>query len=659
MARRLPPRLSPGIAADLPVVERRLDNGLTALVLPRRGTPVVVVDLYYPVGSFNEPPGLSGLAHFVEHMLFKGTERFPKGQIDRMVTAAGGHCNAETGEDSTHYWFTFPAEGWEQALAIEADRMCHARFHPAEVELERRVIGEERARELGSPQGRLDQDHLAVTYLRHPYRNPILGWPEDAARIGVEDLTDPSIDAITGPMARCSWWWAMWTRTGPSTGSRRRSATRLGPIGAIAAGDRRAPPGGSARLRAGRARRRRAGAPGLAHRAARAPRRRRARRPLGRAHQRPTVPALALARREHVGWRPGSRRRTRRPSAGGQFLIPLDSDSAARARARSSVAILAELERLAEDGPTPGRAGPSRGAGSSRPGGGSATTWAALASGLGHAALWGDWRTWPAEHRAAIDVTAREIRRVAAEYLDEQGLTAGWIEPRGVSEAAGRRRAGNGRRRGRGTASRARPAPILIDAVDPTPVPDPIATPAVLSPFAGVSRLSDYRPRRGVLENGLRLRLGAAAGDGGRRDRAVLRRRHHPRGDPGPGGADRPAAGGGDDRARRRVDRAGDRGRRGARSRSGATGASIRIRAEDLAPSLELLAELVQRPAFPDEAIARISRRMAAELRGDLDDPAFRAELSFRGAGLWRTPDGPRPSRRPSGTWRGSRGRTF
>ncbi len=74
---------------------------------------------------------MSGLAHFVEHMLFKGTERYPKGQIDRLVAASAGHCNAETGEDSTHYWFTFPSGRWELALAIEADRMCHARFDPA------------------------------------------------------------------------------------------------------------------------------------------------------------------------------------------------------------------------------------------------------------------------------------------------------------------------------------------------------------------------------------------------------------------------------------------------------------------------------------------------------------------------------------------------
>ena len=188
MARHPKPSPSTAWLDDLPVCERRLDNGLRALVLPLRRAPIVVCDLYYPVGSFDEPPGQSGLAHFVEHMLFKGTERFPKGQIDRLVLLAGGQSNAETTEDSTHYWFAFPRERWELALAIEADRMLGARFDADEVEVERRVIIEERARELNSPQGRLDQTHLALTYLRHPYRNPILGWPEDIARIGADDL---------------------------------------------------------------------------------------------------------------------------------------------------------------------------------------------------------------------------------------------------------------------------------------------------------------------------------------------------------------------------------------------------------------------------------------------------------------------------------------
>src|SRR4051794_18771644 len=189
MARRSTARPSPAWVGDLPVFERTLANGLKALVLPRPQAPVVVCDLYYPVGSVDEPGGKTGLAHFVEHMLFKGTERFPKGQIDRLAFLAAGQSNAETGEDCTHYWFAFPAERWELALAVEADRMHGAVFDPREVEAERFVIAEERARELHSPLGRLEQTHLAVSYLVHPYRNPVLGWPDDLRRATVGDLT--------------------------------------------------------------------------------------------------------------------------------------------------------------------------------------------------------------------------------------------------------------------------------------------------------------------------------------------------------------------------------------------------------------------------------------------------------------------------------------
>ncbi len=188
MARRLTARPSSPWAGDLPVDQRVLANGLKALVLPRKHAPVVVCDIYYPVGSFNEPAGRSGLAHFVEHMLFKGTERLPKGQIDRIAFAAAGQANAETGEDSTHYWFAFPRDRWELALQVESDRMLAATFEPDEVEAERRVIIEERARDQESPFGRLDQAHLLASYARHPYRNPILGWPDDLERIGLDDL---------------------------------------------------------------------------------------------------------------------------------------------------------------------------------------------------------------------------------------------------------------------------------------------------------------------------------------------------------------------------------------------------------------------------------------------------------------------------------------
>src|SRR3954451_18696968 len=143
MPRRLTAPPLPAWVGDLPVFERTLANGFKALVLPRSQAPVVVCDLYYPVGSVDEPAGKTGLAHFLEHMLFKGTERFPKGQIDRLAFVAAGQSNAETSEDAPHCGSASPSDRWELALAIEADRMRGATFDPREVEAERHVIGEE------------------------------------------------------------------------------------------------------------------------------------------------------------------------------------------------------------------------------------------------------------------------------------------------------------------------------------------------------------------------------------------------------------------------------------------------------------------------------------------------------------------------------------
>ncbi|MHB1560799.1 MAG: M16 family metallopeptidase, partial [Isosphaeraceae bacterium] len=629
MARRTPARLSPAASGDLPVEERRLDNGLTALVLPRRGTPVVVVDLYYPVGSFDEPPGLSGLAHFVEHMLFKGTERFPKGQIDRLVAAMGGHCNAETSEDNTHYWFTFPSDRWEQALTIEADRMNHARFDPVEVELERRVIGEERARELGSPQGRLDQNHLAVTYLRHPYRNPILGWPEDAARIGVEDLEsfyhrhyrpDGAVLVVAGDVQ-------------PG-----RALDR------IAAAFQDIPSGRAARARPRVSEPRQTGrrdfvlvetdgvTRGLL-----------GWRTVPRGHRDAAAldvlsDLLTVGRRSRLWqalveesgqatWVDASHGTAQR---GGQFVIAVDLDSSAN-RGDVEARIFEELRRLAEDGPLPEELARSRCRLDA------AWRWerddlAALASGLGHAALWGDWRRWPAEHRAAMAVTARDIRRVAAAYLDGKGLTAGWTETRDAEESASATTVALGLSPA-GTASKPTPAsPASTSESAAGPVPAVTTTATAPPPARGGrgSRLSDYRPRRVVLDNGLRLVWARRPGAGVVSlefycDAGMVR-------EATPGVASltgRLLEEGTTSRDAVSIARAIEDA--GGSLEVGATGASLRIRAEDLAPTLELLADVVQRPAFPDDAIRRVSRRMAAELNGDLDDPAFRAELSFRG----------------------------
>ena len=198
------PSPSPDWLDDLPVSERRLDNGLRALVLPAAGAPIVVCDLYYPVGSFDEPPGQLGPGAFCRAHALEGDRAVSQGS-DRPAGAARGAANPTPRPPRTAPTTGLPSRksGGSSHWRSRPTGCATARFDPREVEVERRVIVEERARELNSPQGRLDQTHLALTYLRHPYRNPILGWPEDTARIGVDDLTR-FYRHITGPTGQSS-----------------------------------------------------------------------------------------------------------------------------------------------------------------------------------------------------------------------------------------------------------------------------------------------------------------------------------------------------------------------------------------------------------------------------------------------------------------------
>ena len=109
---------------------RVLPNGLTVLVHERRIAPVVTTMIWYRVGSRDELPGETGIAHFLEHLMFKGTARYRKGEIDRITYRNGGSNNAFTYYDYTGYLFSFPRDRWQIALAIEADRMRNTRFDP-------------------------------------------------------------------------------------------------------------------------------------------------------------------------------------------------------------------------------------------------------------------------------------------------------------------------------------------------------------------------------------------------------------------------------------------------------------------------------------------------------------------------------------------------
>ncbi len=163
-----------------------LDNGLVVLTREVHTSPIVTAMIWYRVGSRNEELGHTGKSHFLEHMLFKGTDRFKKGQIDLITHRNGGGNNAFTSHDFTAYYFNFASDRWDVALEIEADRMVNCAFEQDEFEAEKKVVIEELKTGLDSPWGLLLQDVEAAAFKIHPYRNPIVGWLQDVERATVE-----------------------------------------------------------------------------------------------------------------------------------------------------------------------------------------------------------------------------------------------------------------------------------------------------------------------------------------------------------------------------------------------------------------------------------------------------------------------------------------
>lgn len=174
-------------SATAGVVRSVLPNGLTVLIKELHACPVVTSMIWYRVGSRNEEVGQTGKSHFLEHMLFKGSDRFAKGQIDQLTLKHGGSNNAFTSHDFTGYYFSFASDRWEIALDIESDRMMNCSFDASEFEAEKRVIIEELKSGLDSPWGRLMQTLDAQAFQIHPYRNPVVGWLQDVENATVSD----------------------------------------------------------------------------------------------------------------------------------------------------------------------------------------------------------------------------------------------------------------------------------------------------------------------------------------------------------------------------------------------------------------------------------------------------------------------------------------
>lgn len=170
------------------IKEYKLDNGLKLLLKPKADATMISSQIWYKVGSRNEETGLTGLAHYLEHIMFKGTKQFAKGEIAQIIELNGGIFNAFTSDDYTAYFENFAPENLELALKIESDRMKNSRIDAAEVDLERSVIISELEGRDNDPQSTLYKNLKATAYNVHPYANPIIGWDEDLQNIKADDL---------------------------------------------------------------------------------------------------------------------------------------------------------------------------------------------------------------------------------------------------------------------------------------------------------------------------------------------------------------------------------------------------------------------------------------------------------------------------------------
>jgi zinc protease len=165
-----------------------LGNGLKVVVIPDHRTPVVTQMIWYKVGSADETPGKSGLAHFLEHLMFKGTSKHPAGEFSETVLRVGGNENAFTSTDYTGYFQRVPREQLPRMMEFEADRMTGLILKDENVLPERDVVLEEyNMRVANNPEARLTEQIMAALYLNHPYGRPVIGWRHEIEKLDRED----------------------------------------------------------------------------------------------------------------------------------------------------------------------------------------------------------------------------------------------------------------------------------------------------------------------------------------------------------------------------------------------------------------------------------------------------------------------------------------
>ena len=179
---------STNVAAQPHATQFTLKNGMQVVVIPDHRAPVVTHMVWYRVGAADEQPGKSGIAHFLEHLMFKSTDRIPMGEFSKIIARLGGQDNAFTSQDVTAYHQRISKDHLQDMMAMEADRMVNLRLTEKEVLTERNVILEERRTRIdNNPSSILSEQMDAALYLNHPYGIPVIGWEHEMEHLTRKD----------------------------------------------------------------------------------------------------------------------------------------------------------------------------------------------------------------------------------------------------------------------------------------------------------------------------------------------------------------------------------------------------------------------------------------------------------------------------------------
>lgn len=175
-------------AARAQVTDFMLDNGMQVVVIEDHRAPVVTHMVWYRIGAADEPPGKSGVAHYLEHLMFKGTEKFGPGEFNRLIADNGGQDNAFTSQDYTAYFQRIAADRLELVMELEADRMTGLVLDEEDIATERAVILEERAQRTdNNPSALFSEQRGSALFMNHPYGIPVIGWRHEMETLGMAD----------------------------------------------------------------------------------------------------------------------------------------------------------------------------------------------------------------------------------------------------------------------------------------------------------------------------------------------------------------------------------------------------------------------------------------------------------------------------------------